>query len=141
MLISVMMRFTSNGSRVMREMAAATNAANAAVDAQTAKVNRATLAMERFRSTTVGMGTLVAGAFALAAAATGTFSVVQAAKLQRTLTAIRNETEADPRKMGGVRAACMAVARLCGIAPGAPIGGCDPPHPVSIAAATQMLSA
>jgi hypothetical protein len=28
-----------------------------------------------------------------------------------------------------------------GIAPGAPIGGCDPPHPASIAAATQLLSA
>jgi hypothetical protein len=29
------------------------------------------------------------------------------------------------------------IARLCGIAPGAPIGGCDPPHAASIAAATQ----
>jgi hypothetical protein len=30
---------------------------------------------------------------------------------------------------------------VCGIAPGAPIGGCDPPHPASIAAATQPVSA
>jgi hypothetical protein len=30
---------------------------------------------------------------------------------------------------------------LCAIAPGAPIGGCDPPHPASIAAATQLVSA
>jgi hypothetical protein len=31
------------------------------------------------------------------------------------------------------------IAALCGIAPGAPIGGCDPPHPESIAAAAPML--
>jgi hypothetical protein len=30
--------------------------------------------------------------------------------------------------------------QLCGIAPGAPIGGGDPPQPASIAAATQLLS-
>src|SRR5580692_2874282 len=35
----------------------------------------------------------------------------------------------------------MRTARLCGVAPGAPIGGCDPPHPASIAAATQLVSA
>ncbi|HXB82429.1 MAG TPA: hypothetical protein VNU22_03645 [Candidatus Acidoferrum sp.] len=28
-----------------------------------------------------------------------------------------------------------------GTAPAAPIGGCDPPHPASIAAATPLLSA
>jgi hypothetical protein len=27
-----------------------------------------------------------------------------------------------------------------GIAPGAPIGGCDPAHPASIAAATQLVN-
>jgi hypothetical protein len=31
--------------------------------------------------------------------------------------------------------------KLFGIAPGAPIGGCDPPHPASNAAATQLQSA
>jgi hypothetical protein len=36
---------------------------------------------------------------------------------------------------------CVAIGRLCGTAPGAPIGGCDPPHPASIAAATQLLTA
>jgi hypothetical protein len=38
-LISVMMRFTSNGSRIMREMAAATRTANAAVDAHASRIN------------------------------------------------------------------------------------------------------
>jgi hypothetical protein len=33
------------------------------------------------------------------------------------------------------------IAARCGIAPGAPIGGCDPPQPTSIGAAKQMLSA
>jgi len=28
----------------------------------------------------------------------------------------------------------VAIARLCGIAPGAPISGCDPLHPASNAA-------
>jgi hypothetical protein len=35
----------------------------------------------------------------------------------------------------------MAIAGLCGIAPGAPIGGCDPPQPASNATATQMQGA
>ena len=39
------------------------------------------------------------------------------------------------------RSACAAIAGLCGTAPGAPIGGCDPLHPASIAAATQLHSA
>jgi hypothetical protein len=116
-MISVMMRFTSNGSRVMREVAIATRAANAAVDAQTAKVNRATAAMERFRTTTVGLGTSIAGAFAMAGAAVDAFSMVQAAKLQRTLTAIRNETGADPRKMGGVYNSVFSIANRIGVSP------------------------
>src|SRR5580658_3038341 len=39
------------------------------------------------------------------------------------------------------RSTCVASAEACGIAPGAPIGGCDPPHPTSIAAATQTRNA
>jgi hypothetical protein len=39
------------------------------------------------------------------------------------------------------RPACVAIAGVCGIAPGAPIGGCDPPQAVSIATAAQALSA
>ncbi|MGC1984571.1 MAG: hypothetical protein WA668_04190 [Candidatus Cybelea sp.] len=33
------------------------------------------------------------------------------------------------------------IAGACAIAPGAPSGGCDPPQPASIAAATQLVSA
>ncbi len=39
------------------------------------------------------------------------------------------------------RPACVASAEACGIAPGTPIGGCEPPQPASIAAATQQISA
>jgi len=35
----------------------------------------------------------------------------------------------------------VAIARVCGIAPGAPTGGCDPPQPGNIAAATPMVRA
>ncbi|MFZ0574154.1 MAG: hypothetical protein WAM02_05685 [Candidatus Cybelea sp.] len=34
----------------------------------------------------------------------------------------------------------VAAAAVCGIAPGAPIGGRDPPQPASIAAVAQPLS-
>jgi hypothetical protein len=36
---------------------------------------------------------------------------------------------------------CLLWSGACGIAPGAPIGGCDPPHPASNAATAQMLNA
>jgi hypothetical protein len=36
---------------------------------------------------------------------------------------------------------CVAIAEVCCIASGAPIGGCDPPQPASMAAATELLSA
>lgn len=116
-LIQVMMRFSSNGSRVMREMAAATQTANAAVDAHTARINRATAAMERFRATTVGLGTSIAGAFALAGAGVSTFAAVQAANLQRRLIAIQNETGADPRKMAGVYNSVFDIANKIGVSP------------------------
>jgi hypothetical protein len=35
----------------------------------------------------------------------------------------------------------MCRVSLCGIAPGAPIGGCDPPQPASIATATPQKNA
>jgi hypothetical protein len=38
-LISVTMRFSNNGSRIMSEIAAATLSANLASEAQTAKIN------------------------------------------------------------------------------------------------------
>ncbi len=116
-LISVMMRFTSNGSRVMSEMAAATRTANAAVEAQTAKVNAATLAMQRFKMEAVGVGLTVAKSFVIAGAAVGAYSIAQAASLQRTLTAIRNETGADPRKIGGVYNNIFDIANRIGVSP------------------------
>jgi len=36
---------------------------------------------------------------------------------------------------------CFLWSGTCGTAPGAPIGGCDPPHAASIAAAAQMHNA
>jgi hypothetical protein len=35
----------------------------------------------------------------------------------------------------------IAIAEVCVVALDAPIGGCDTPHPASIATATQKLSA
>jgi hypothetical protein len=32
------------------------------------------------------------------------------------------------------------IARLCGIAPGAPIGGCDPPQPAKTASVAHGMS-
>jgi hypothetical protein len=116
-LISVMMRFSSNGSRVMAEMAAATRTANAAVEAQTAKVNAATLAMQRFRAEAIGVGLTVAKSFAIAGAAVGAYSVAQAATLQRTLTAIGNETGAGGLKLDRFRAASFEIANQIGVAP------------------------
>ena len=47
-----------------------------------------------------------------------------------------------PIRRSGWRVARAASPReASGIAPGAPIGGCDPLHAVSNAAAAQMLSA
>ncbi len=116
-LISVMMRFTSNGSRVMAEMAAATRTANAAVEAQTAKVNSATLAMQRFKAEAIGVGLTVAKSFAVAGAAVGIYSIAQAASLQRTLTAIGNETGAGGLKLDRFRAASFEIANQIGVAP------------------------
>jgi hypothetical protein len=39
------------------------------------------------------------------------------------------------------RSACVAIARLCGIAPGAPIGGCDPQTASVDVVRKKMLSA
>jgi len=38
----------------------------------------------------------------------------------------------------GIECAVMPLVAPYGIAPGAPTGGCDPPHPASIAAAAQV---
>ncbi len=112
-----MMRFTSNGSRVMAEMTAATRAANRAIELQTAQVNRATLAMQRFKAEAVGVGLTMAKSFAIAGAAVGAYSVVQAASLQRTLTAIGNETGAKGAKLDQFRAAAFQIGNQIGVAP------------------------
>jgi hypothetical protein len=39
------------------------------------------------------------------------------------------------------RSAGAAILEVCGVAPGAPIGGCDPPQPASKATATAALNA
>ena len=109
-LISVMMRFTSNAGRVYAE-------AGAGADALSGKISKAELQMRRFNATTVAMGTHVARSFATAGAAVIAFSAVQAAQLQRTLTAIRNETGADPRKIGGVYNNIFDIANKIGVSP------------------------
>ncbi|MGA8661519.1 MAG: hypothetical protein WB644_04385 [Candidatus Cybelea sp.] len=38
------------------------------------------------------------------------------------------------------RSARVVIAAVCGIAPGAPIGGCDPPHPASKAPAQDQIA-
>jgi hypothetical protein len=59
---------------------------------------------------------------------------------RRSAAAIRRILRAlPPLRSCKVRGA--GVASVCGVAPRAPIGGCDPPHPASIAAATQLQSA
>jgi hypothetical protein len=58
------------------------------------------------------------------------------------LVAIWSESKIMPRlALPLPRVACVAIARLCGIAPGAALGGCDPLQPASIAATAQTLSA
>lgn len=116
-LISVMMRFTSNGARIMNEVGTASNYANRALEGTTARANAATAAMERFRASTVAVGTSIAGTFALAGAAVAGFSITAAASLQRTLTAIKNETGADPRKIELIKSQIFDIANNIGVSP------------------------
>ena len=117
-LISVLMRFSSNGSRIMNEIAASTNYVNASVGKATKNIDGATAAMARFKKETIGVGTGVAGAFALAGAGITAFSVSAAASLQRTMIAIKNETGADPRKMDMIRGQVFSIANQIGVTPG-----------------------
>ena len=99
-LISVIMRFTSNGARIMNEMAGATTKANAAVDAQTAKIARATAAMEAYRMKMLQIGTTASGVIALAGAAVVIAGTKMAADLQTALAGINVATYyKDPRAM------------------------------------------
>ena len=87
-LISVMMRFASNGARVMNEIDSAVGGANSRVDAHTRKVNEATAAWERFNLATVKAGTMFAGGIALAGGAAILYGINQAAKLELAMKGV-----------------------------------------------------
>ena len=86
-LISVMMRFTSNGARVMNELATGAQAAEA-------KVDRVTAAMTRLRNAS----TMVAGGMALIGAAIEVYGISQAAKLELAMTGVYSATGANARQ-------------------------------------------
>ncbi len=87
-MISILMRFSSNGASIMNEIANVTGSANSRIDAHTRKVNEATAAWERFNLATVKAGTMFAGGFALAGGAAIVYGVNQAAKLQLAMTGL-----------------------------------------------------
>lgn len=87
-LISVMMRFVSNGSRVMNEIANVTGSANARIDEHTRKVNEATAAWNRFNLATVKAGTMFAGGAALVGIGAIAYGINQAAKLQLAMQGV-----------------------------------------------------
>ena len=87
-LISVMMRFASNGARVMNEIDSAVGGANSRVDAHTRKVNEATAAWNRFNLATVKAGTMFAGGIALAGGAAILYGINQAAKLELAMKGV-----------------------------------------------------
>ncbi len=86
-LISVMMRFTSNGARVMNELATGAQAAES-------KVDRVTAAMTRLRNAS----TMVAGGMALIGAAIEVYGISQAAKLELAMTGVYSATGANARQ-------------------------------------------
>jgi hypothetical protein len=79
-----MMRFTSNGARIMNELA--TNA-----DVAAGKVDRITAAVSRLRNAS----TMVAGGIALIGTAIDVYGVSQAAKLELALTGLYSATDAN----------------------------------------------
>jgi hypothetical protein len=87
-MISVMMRFVSNGSQVMNEIANVTGSANLRLDAHTRKVNEATAAWNRFNLATVKAGTMLAGGGALVGIAAIAYGINQAAKLQLAMQGV-----------------------------------------------------
>jgi hypothetical protein len=91
-MISIMMRFASNGSQVMNEIANVTGSANARIDEHTRKVNEATAAWNRFNVATVKAGTMFAGGGALVGLAAIAYGINQAAKLQLAMTGLYAST-------------------------------------------------
>lgn len=116
-LIRVMFRASSNIARVMNEGSAATIRANRALDEHTGKIKNATVALESYRTKALQLGRSLSGSYAVAGTALAAYSAVQASTLQRTLTAIGNETGSDPRKMGQWYNAAFAVGNQIGVAP------------------------
>jgi hypothetical protein len=86
-LISVMMRFTSNGARIMNELATQ-------ADVAAGKVDRITAAMTRLRNAS----TMVAGGIALIGAAIDVYGVSQAAKLELAMTGVYSATGASAKQ-------------------------------------------
>jgi hypothetical protein len=105
-LISVMLRFSSNGAQVLRGM-------NQQLGAVEGRVDRVTAAMNRLNAAT----TRVAGGLAAIGVGIGIYAETQAAQLQRTLTAIKNETGADPRKMGLITNSVFSIGNQIGVSP------------------------
>lgn len=105
-MISAIMRFSGNGASFFNQLGAAAGGAEK-------KVDRVTMAMNRLRGAT----TMISGAFVAAMAAIDIFAVKSAASLQRTLIAIRNETGADPRKMGKFYNSAFSISNIMGVAP------------------------
>jgi len=87
-----MMRFVSNGSQVMNEIANVTGGANSRLDEHTRKVNEATAAWGRFNSATIKAGTMLAGGGALVGVAAIAYGINQAAKLQLAITGVYAST-------------------------------------------------
>jgi hypothetical protein len=105
-MISCIMRFSGNGASFLSQVGAAAGGAKKKVDDVTA-------AMMRLR----GAATMISGAFVAAMAAIDIFAVKSAASLQRTLIAIKNETGADPTKMGRFYNAAFSISNIMGVAP------------------------
>ena len=109
-LISVMMRFTSNGSRIMNELGNSASKANAILDTHTKKVNAATAAWERFSVASVKAGTMFAGGFAATGAAAIVYGINQAAKLELAMTGVYAATGANLRQQSQLRNMVMQIS-------------------------------
>lgn len=100
-LISVMMRFTSNGARVMNEMATAAQTAETRVD-------RVSAAMVRLRDAS----TMAAGGIALIGAAIDVYGISQAAKLQLALTGLYSATGANAKQQSQLRSMVLGISGI-----------------------------
>jgi hypothetical protein len=100
-LISVMMRFTSNGARVMNEMATAAQTAETRVD-------RVTAAMTRLRDAS----TMAAGGIALIGAAIDVYGVTKAAQLELALTGLYSATGANSKQQTQLRNMVLGISGI-----------------------------